>query len=235
MQTIAGSYQAPLEREHLKGDLCVPSLEEVEGFFSSLLPGSAFSAGFSGEGNDLFDAEAAEVKGISETRLKEFALGRAAAHRAMERLGLSPSPVLKGGSGEPLWPEGVVGSISHCRGLAFCSVTFAEKYCSVGVDVENVDRMRPELVRKVMTPAERSEWEKLDESEALHRLALVFSAKEAFFKFQYPLTGAFVGFKDVALEHVAGRGFRMAPLRKGIPAARGACCLAGRRVFTVVW
>ena len=49
-------------------------------------------------------------------RRNEFVTVRHCARVAMERLGVPPSPILKGEKGEPRWPDGVVGSLTHCEG-----------------------------------------------------------------------------------------------------------------------
>ena len=230
MNTIAGLYDACCEIEHFKRVLCASSFKEVEGYFSSLLPCGAFAIGY--EGTGLFDTEAAAINGVSETRQREFASGRAAAHRALRKLGFSPSPVLKGDSGEPLWPKGVVGSISHCKGLALCGVAFSKECTSIGVDVEEVNRVRPSLAQRILTETELYEWER-DEDPLL--LAVAFSAKEAFFKFQYPIAKASVGFKEVMIEHNEEGIFKVIPLRADLPEAKGAFCFVQGRVFAVVW
>ncbi len=230
MNTIAGLYDACCEIEHFKRVLCASSFKEVEGYFSSLLPCGAFAIG--SEGTDLFDAEAAAIKEASETRQREFASGRAAAHRTLRKLGFSPSPVLKGDSGEPLWPRGVVGSISHCKGLAFCGVAFSKECASIGVDVEEVNRVRPRLAQRILTENELYEW---DRDKAPLWLAVAFSAKEAFFKFQYPIAKASVGFKDVMIKHDEDGIFDVVPLGNDLLGAKGAFCFVQGRVFAVVW
>ena len=49
-------------------------------------------------------------------RRNEFVTVRHCARVAMEQLGVPPSPILKGEKGEPQWPRGVVGSLTHCEG-----------------------------------------------------------------------------------------------------------------------
>ena len=56
------------------------------------------------------------------TKRNEFALGRAAVRHALLELGEDYVPVLRGGYGEPLWPDGILGSITHCWPWAATSV-----------------------------------------------------------------------------------------------------------------
>ena len=69
----------------------------------------------------------------------------------------------------------------------------------VGLDVEQDEELRPELERMICTPPERA-W--LDSQPSARRGQLgklFFSAKEAFYKAQYPLTRAYLDFRDVDL------------------------------------
>ena len=64
----------------------------------------------------LFPAEEALVRTADPRRRAEFTAGRACARTALARLGLPTAPVLAGRAGEPRWPAGVTGSITHCAG-----------------------------------------------------------------------------------------------------------------------
>ena len=67
-------------------------------------------------GTMLFPEEERLITRAVEKRRKEFTTARLCARKAMERLGVAPVPVLSGLRGEPLWPQGVIGSITHCAG-----------------------------------------------------------------------------------------------------------------------
>jgi hypothetical protein len=56
-------------------------------------------------------------------RRAEFAAGRACARAALRRLGINGWPLLVGSKREPLWPAGVVGSITHTDGLVAAAVS----------------------------------------------------------------------------------------------------------------
>ena len=57
----------------------------------------------------------------TEKRRTEFFLGRLAAFRALEALGVTPRPVLKAENRAPLWLDGIVGAITHKKDAA-CAV-----------------------------------------------------------------------------------------------------------------
>ena len=51
-------------------------------------------------------------------RRRDFALGRACARAALSDLGQPDAVIGQGENGAPLWPAGVVGSITHTKGYA---------------------------------------------------------------------------------------------------------------------
>lgn len=95
----------------------------------------------SGEGTRrvrLFDGERALVGNATAKRRREFTETRLLAHEALRRIG-HDGPILKGSDGEPLWPSGIVGSLSHCPSLCVAAVASAERIRAVGVDVDDSD------------------------------------------------------------------------------------------------
>ena len=62
----------------------------------------------------LYPGEAELVARAVDKRRREFCTVRHCARQALRQLGLPPAPVLRGERGEPRWPAGVVGSMTHC-------------------------------------------------------------------------------------------------------------------------
>ncbi len=79
-------------------------------------------------------AEAELVARAVEKRRREFAGGRDCARRALAALGIAPLAILSGERGEPLWPEGVVGAITHCAGYRGSAVARAGEVAALGID-----------------------------------------------------------------------------------------------------
>lgn len=125
--------------------------------------------------------------------------GRLAAQSAMAALGIDPVSIPRGPEGEPRWPEGVVGSISHTHGLAVAVVGAAGAYATVGIDVERRERTLDERARGVVCHPDEHAW--LDEPPPLpaQPLMLLVSAKEVVFKAYYPVTGVRLGYRDAIL------------------------------------
>jgi len=61
----------------------------------------------------LHPAEASRLPRMSEKRRVEFVLGRACARRALARLGIHDFALRNDADRTPIWPEGVVGSLTH--------------------------------------------------------------------------------------------------------------------------
>jgi 4'-phosphopantetheinyl transferase EntD len=104
----------------------------------------------------------------------------------------------------PCWPPGFVGSITHTGKLegafAAAAVARATDVQAVGLDAEQAEPLGDELMARVLTDSERRRLDAEAASEQGLLAKLVFSAKEAFYKCQYPLTLQFLGFHDVEVE-----------------------------------
>ena len=155
----------------------------------------------------LLSGEETYVRNASEGRRREFAAGRAAARRALASLGLPAAPIPAGPDRAPIWPDGFVGSISHCAGLCLAAVAPADAYSSIGIDVEPAEPLPQDILDTVCTPAERRRLETRPPERRGLLARAIFSAKETAYKCQYPLTGALIDFHafDVTLEDGAFR------------------------------
>jgi 4'-phosphopantetheinyl transferase EntD len=130
-------------------------------------------------------------------RLTDFSTGRYCATKSLEQLGVENAIIPIGKDREPTWPEGIVGSISHCDSLTGAIVAKSLDYISLGLDIEEIGRVTPDLWDLVFTENEKNFLSGLSEKEVLVQSTVIFSAKEAFYKFQYPITKIFLDFLDV--------------------------------------
>lgn len=156
---------------------------------------------------ELFPEEQRSMGRAVEKRRREFVTGRACARQALEGLGIAPVAIPSGEGGEPIWPSGVVGSISHCQGYRACAVARADDVRSLGVDAE-VDEPLPDgVLEQVAFGRERAMV--ADPSAGVYLDRLLFSAKEAIYKAWFPLAQRWLGFEDVELTiDVPGDAFR---------------------------
>lgn len=146
---------------------------------------------------ELLPDEAPLVARAVSKRQREFARGRCCARRALAGLGFDRVSVLVGENREPLWPEGVVGSITHDNTLCVVAVGHAAEYAGLGVDLEPEGALSLEIAERIWSPAEAERAEDVAAFTAGSAARLVFSAKEAFYKCQFPLTRTYLGFHDV--------------------------------------
>ena len=140
---------------------------------------------------ELLPGEAAAVAGAVPARVAEFAAGRLAARRALAALGHPAVAIPAGPDRAPCWPEGLAGSIAHAQGVAVAAV---RRGASLGLDVEADAALEPELWPLICDPVELAALPAGDRGRAVR---LVFAAKEAVYKAQYPLTGRLIGFDAV--------------------------------------
>jgi 4'-phosphopantetheinyl transferase EntD len=120
-------------------------------------------------------------------------------------LGFAPVPILKGDKGEPCWPDGVVGSLTHCAGYRGAVVGRGAAVRSVGVDAEPHDVLPDGVLDAISLPEERNEAAALP--AGVHWDRILFCAKEATYKAWFPLTKRWLGFEDAHITfHVDGSG-----------------------------
>jgi 4'-phosphopantetheinyl transferase EntD len=128
-------------------------------------------------------------------RRNEFITVRNCARIALGELGVPPVPILKGDKGEPCWPDGIVGSLTHCAGYRGAVVGRSDAVRSVGIDAEPHDVLPRGVLDSISLPAERSDIPRTMPS-GLHWDRILFCAKEATYKAWFPLTKRWLGFED---------------------------------------
>jgi 4'-phosphopantetheinyl transferase EntD len=133
------------------------------------------------------------AKSVAKRR-NEFITVRYCARQALVDLGLQPVPILKGEKGEPCWPDGVVGSLTHCEGFRGAAVGLVDQVRSVGIDAEPHDVLPTGVLDAISLPAERTEIGELP--TGMHWDRILFCAKEATYKAWFPLTRRWLGFED---------------------------------------
>jgi 4'-phosphopantetheinyl transferase EntD len=159
-------------------------------------------------------------------RKRELIAGRRAAHLALERAGcIDRRPILKGPRGEPLWPPGWIGAITHCGDYGAAVVAPKASYDGIGLDIEAANRGDARLGELIACPIERR-WMGGDPA----RVTALFSAKEAIFKATYPLAGVFLDFRDARLSWNPVRSGFEAELLRAVSSEH----LAGTTLFVQV-
>jgi len=175
----------------------------------------------------------AALESATAGRKIQFLAGRLCAREAIEGLapGAPEATLPRDADGCPVWPDGLVGSISHTERFATAAVARRCEARGLGVDVEPLmsGETAAEIARLV---ASEDEARRVAETAGLNRLeaiTLVFSAKESLFKALYPETRTHFDFLDceVASLDPAERRFT---IRVGAPfdAVFGAAAFDGR-------
>lgn len=135
-----------------------------------------------------------------ETRRREFVTARRCAREALGKLGHAPGPIRSGPRREPVWPAGVVGSITHCAGYRAAAVVSVTELAGLGIDAEPHEELPEGVGGTVTVGGEPELLRRLDRCEpTVHWGRLLFSAKESVYKAWYPLTGRWLGFEDAEL------------------------------------
>ena len=132
----------------------------------------------------LFPEERILADGMEDRRFHDFCAGRHCAHEALRGLGVPARAILRSENGAPLWPEGLIGSISHCPGLAAACAARAgaDGVASVGLDVERIGRIGRDLWPVLFGAGERAMLDGLPENAVAAYATAIFSIKECVLK-----------------------------------------------------
>lgn len=142
-----------------------------------------------------------------EHRCREFAAGRTLARGLLRHVGEEIDALLSDSDRVPIWPQAVVGSITHCRSL--CAVAVAPRTISagIGIDVEPARALDQGLNAQILRDAEFARIESLPLALRPLGSLLVFSIKEAVYKAIYPERRQFLDFQQVEIVFIGEDGF----------------------------
>lgn len=150
---------------------------------------------------DLFPAELALIATSVPTRRREFTTGRWCAHRVVAALGCPSQQILRGHAGEPTWPPGIIGSITHCSGYRAAAAARIADVLALGIDAEPAQPIPDGVLAKISGVDELRRVVDLTEYRPTVPWGRVlFSAKEAVYKAWFPVMQTWLGFEDVVVE-----------------------------------
>ncbi|MEY9890426.1 4'-phosphopantetheinyl transferase EntD [Catenulispora sp. MAP12-49] len=156
----------------------------------------------------LLPGEEAIVARAVDKRRLEYTTTRHLARIALARLGLPPVAIGTGGNREPLWPAGIVGSMTHCRGYRAVAVARsgagpAGLVTGLGIDAEPHGPLPEGVFDTIARPDERPALEALAAERPRVRWdRLVFSAKESVYKAWFPVARRWLGFGEASVGFV---------------------------------
>ncbi|MEV1329102.1 4'-phosphopantetheinyl transferase superfamily protein [Micromonospora costi] len=149
-----------------------------------------------------------------EGRRRDFTAGRVCARRAMAALGLPPAAVPSAADRAPVWPAGVVGTITHTRGYCAAAAARRDEVRSVGMDAEQHRELNPGVRRLICLPEEDDRMARLPAGVSWP--AVLFSVKETVYKVWHPVVGTWLDFADALVDLDPDAGTftaRVAPAR----------------------
>lgn len=174
------------------------TVEQLQSLLDGMIPrGVSASAGQITDQEESFEyPEEAQglVKAVPK-RCNEFIVGRRCARTALAQMGIEPKAMPPDERRVPQWPVGTVGSISHSIGLCCAVASRSNTVACLGVDLETTTRISSGVIERVLHPLE-VDFVSDDKGYG----SLIFSAKEAFFKAQYPFWEAWPNFEDLAFQ-----------------------------------
>ncbi len=188
----------------------------------------------------MLPEEAVAVASAIPSRKREFAAGRRAARDALQEIGAATAAIPKGTDRAPVFPAGLAGSITHTRQAALAIAAQNAQFRTLGVDIEPYAPLKAELLKAICTPQDREMLDGLPDNQRLLAARCLFSAKEAVFKAQYPLTGQVFGFDAASITFNPSRNGFTATFHRDIEAIRagstvsGQCGIAGGHILTLV-
>ncbi|WP_059005825.1 4'-phosphopantetheinyl transferase family protein [Streptomyces specialis] len=149
----------------------------------------------------LFPEEERHIARAVDKRRREFSTVRVCARAALDRLGGPRVPLVPGERGAPGWPDGFVGSMTHCHGYRAAAVARSGELASVGIDAEPNEPLRERgVLDTIALPGERVALAGLAARRAdVAWERLLFSAKESVYKVWFPLTRRWLDFEEAAI------------------------------------
>src|SRR5216683_504111 len=122
----------------------------------ALFPPGAVAADLREPGDPelLLPAETVYVERAVPKRVQEFAAGRLCARRALAEFGIVDFPIKVADDRQPIWPDSMVGSITHTAGYGAAVVAERQSAAALGLDSEVVGDVNAEVWRRICVPAE---------------------------------------------------------------------------------
>ena len=135
-------------------------------------------------------------------RQAEFLAGRVVAKHGLRKFGKAHIPVTIGEKRAPIWPDGIMGSISHSGEKALCAITNKTDFKFLGVDHEEIiSNDIYEISEQILCSGEL---QRLESSDLLFNeaITLAFSAKESLFKALFPIVKDYFNFSAARIESI---------------------------------
>jgi len=146
----------------------------------------------------------ASLKNSVVKRKSEFFSGRYACKKTLEHMDITDHNVGIGKHRNPIWPNGIKGSITHTNTSALCAASDEVEVESIGIDREHwlSQKSADNLKLHIISQSEESYLMGLGLS--LNRLlTIIFSAKESVFKALYPFVEHYFDFHATSIVSIS--------------------------------
>lgn len=154
---------------------------------------------------DLLSLLSVDQMTYADKRKMDYLAGRLCGLEALKKLNIQVNNIPMQKDRSPLWPDGIVGSITHTNGIAIAAVSNSLK--GIGIDAE---RLMSENRYKKISKMFVSENEKsLVETNLEINPTLIFSAKESLYKALYPQCMQYFGFLEATLISIKKNSFEI--------------------------
>lgn len=140
------------------------------------------------------------IQNASDKRKYEFSTGRWCAKQILAHYCKTDIIILSGENREPVWPAGIVGSISHCKDLCGAVIANIAALKSIGFDIETRKELKNNIARVVCTDSEKNWIKKQTFWSYDSLLILIFSLKESVYKCVFQNQQIKLNFKDVSIQ-----------------------------------
>jgi 4'-phosphopantetheinyl transferase EntD len=145
-----------------------------------------------GDENRLLPAEATDFDNCSLIVRRRSGAARHTARLLLAHFDHKEVIIRRGAGGAPIWPRGIVGSLSHTDDLAVAAIARQSAFGAIGIDVEPNQPLPTCLLDSIATSREKNLFPR-----SVLETRLLFSIKEAVYKASYPTLGRFLDFQDV--------------------------------------
>ena len=146
---------------------------------------------------------AQDIKGAVNKRKAEYLAGRYAAAQALKSFGVTRPTIPTGSDRSPIFPEGIVASISHTNTTALCAAGLSKNIKHLGIDLETI------LNKTTINEVEHSIINGIEKEILVglsmpyeNAFSIVFSAKESLFKALYSNVKSYFDFSAAQLVHI---------------------------------
>ena len=148
--------------------------------------------------------ESVYVEKAATKRFREFSAGRTIARRGLHRMHIPETTILVDKDRCPIWPDGVIGSISHSKDTVGVALARTGSFLSLGFDLDSSAAATRDRRDLILTEDERAR--KKDPGTA-ELTTLTFSCKESVYKAVFPIAREFLDLRDIEISFSEGGYF----------------------------